>query len=78
MSFHVLASALPTTYGEEIHIWTQPLLKIGKHNINVCMFGVGSGGRVFPTCLQHQCPCPHGLDELVSATAHTWNLCDND
>lgn len=39
---------------------------------------MGSGGWAFPTCLQHQCPCPHGLDELVSSSAHIWNLHDND
>lgn len=75
--FLILVPA-PSPYSEEIHIWTQPLLKIRKHNINMCMFGVGSGGRAFPTSSQHQCPCPHGLDELVSASAHIWNLHDND
>lgn len=68
----------PPPYSEEMHIWTQPLLKIGKHNINMCMFGVGSGGWAFPICSQYQCPCPHGLDELVSASAHAWNLHDKD
>lgn len=29
-----------TTYGEEIHIWTQPLLKTGKQKISVCIFGL--------------------------------------